>query len=112
MKESIEKALEFSNYQKTLQIQKDNLKLRLEHMLVFKFENNIFKCNVELINLVNSYESEDYIIIEDCNNNPVKINDLHTFKFELKYVYYKAYDEYYDEYEKLKKARSVKKIVS
>ena len=33
MDEKLEKALEFSNYQKTLQIQKENLKLRLEHML-------------------------------------------------------------------------------
>lgn len=112
MDEKLKKALEFSNYQQTLSLKKENLKLRLDHMLIFKFENHIFKCTIELINLVNSYKLEKYIIIEDCNHNPIKIDDLDTFQYELKYVYYKAYDEYYDEYEKLKNARNVTKIIS
>lgn len=114
MDEKLEKALEFSNYQQTLQVQKENLKLRLEHMLIVKIENNIFGCNMELINFIqtcilNKYDST---IIMDSNNNPVKIENLDSILKQFLEVYFLAYEEYLEKYNDLKKARNVKKVIS
>lgn len=112
MDEKLEKALEFSNYQKTFQIQKENLKLRLEHMLIVKIDGNIFKCSMELINFIQTCIFNEYTIILDVNNNPVKLENLKDCLQTLITVYYKAYDEYFDNYELLKKSRNIKKVVS
>ncbi len=114
MDEKLEKALEFSNYQKTLHLQKENLKIRLEHMLLLKFDNNIFLCSMELINFIqtcitNKFES---VVILDIHNNPVKINQLRDCLDSLLLIYQTAYNEYFDRYETLKKARNVKKVIS
>jgi len=114
MDEKLEKALEFSNYQKTLHIQKENLKLRLEHMLLAKFDNNIFLCNIKLINFIQTCITNNYstVVILDIHNNPVKINQLKDCLDYFLLVYYKAYNEYFDKYEILKKARNIKKVIS
>jgi len=114
MDEKLEKALEFSNYQKTLQLQKESLKLRLEHMLLVKIDNNIFMCNISIINFIQTCIDNNYdeVVILDIHNNPVKINQLKDCLDNFLLIYHKAYDEYYDKYETLKKARNVKKVVS
>jgi len=114
MDEKLEKALEFSNYQKTLQIQKENLKLRLEHMLLAKIDNNVFNCNIELINFVHTSLCCDQtsVIILDVHGNPVKINQLRDCLDSFLAVYNSAYNEYFEKYEALKKARNIKKVIS
>jgi len=114
MDEKLEKALEFSAYQKTLYLQKENLKLRLEHMLIVKFDNNIFLCSMELINFMQTCITNNIetVIILDIYNNPVKINQLRDCLDSLLVVYNTAYDEYFNKYEALKKARNVKKVIS
>ena len=114
MDEKLEKALEFSKYQQTLQVQKDNLKLRLEHMLITKIEDAVFTCSMELINFIqtcilNKYES---IVLLDIHNNPIKINDLESWVKKLLDVYNESYNEYLENYDNLKKARNVKKVIS
>ena len=114
MDEKLEKALEFSNYQKTLHIQKENLKLRLEHMMILKYDDHVFNCNMELINFIHTCINNniDSIVILDIHNNPVKISQLRECLDYFLLIYHKAYDEYFDKYEKLKKARNVKKVIS
>jgi hypothetical protein len=114
MDEKLEKALEFSNYQKTLQLQKENLKLRLEHMLIVKIGNNVFTCSIELINFMHTslYYAKESIIILDVYGNPVKITQLRDCLDLFIAVYNKAYEEYYEKYESLKKARNIEKVIS
>jgi len=114
MDEKLEKALEFSNYQKTLHIQKESLKLRLEHMLLGKFENNVFLCNMEMINFIQTCITNNYstVVILDIHNNPVEISQLRDCLDSFLLVYHNAYNEYFNKYETLKKARNVKKVVS
>ena len=114
MDEKLEKALEFSNYQKTLYLQKENLKLRLEHMLIAKYDTNVFSCSMELINFIQTCitNNMDAVVILDIHNNPVKINQLRDCLDSLLVVYHTAFDEYFNKYETLKKARSVKKVIS
>jgi len=113
MDEKLEKALEFSNYQKTLYLQKENLKLRLEHMLIVKYDNNVFTCSMELINFIQTCITNniDSVVILDIHNNPVKINQLRDCLDSLLVTYHTAYDEYFNKYETLKKARNVKKVI-
>jgi len=114
MDEKLEKALEFSKYQQTLQVQKDNLKLRLEHMLITKIENAVFNCNMELINFIQTciLNKCDSIILLDIHNNPVKIKNLDLWVHNLLSVYNESYNEYLENYNNLKKARNVKKVIS
>ncbi len=114
MDERLEKALQFSNYQKTIQTQKDNLKLSLEHKLLVKIENNIFKCSMDLINFIQTCILNDYdhTIILDCSNNPVKVKHLENILKLFLDVYYSSYEEYVSKYENLKKARNIKKVIS
>ena len=114
MDEKLEKALEFSNYQKTLHLQKENLKLRLEHMLMVKINNNVFKCSIELINFIYTTLCCDQssVVILDVHGNPVKINQLRDCLDSFLVVYNAAHNEYFNKYEILKKARNVKKVIS
>jgi len=114
MDEKLEKALEFSNYQNTLRIQKENLKLRLDHMLITRIENVVIKCDMELINFLQTciINKCEYAIILDTHKNPIKINKLDVWVSTLLNVYNTAYNEYFDKYEELKKARNVKKVIS
>lgn len=114
MDERLEKALDFSKYQQTLQIQKNNLKLRLEHMLITKFEEFVFNCSMELINFIHMCLQCDQksVIIFDVHKNPVKINDLKKCHDSFLTTYNIAYNEYLENYNKLKKSRNIKKVVS
>jgi len=114
MDEKLVNALEFSNYQKTLHLQKENLKLRLEHMLMIKFDNNVFICSMNLINFIQTCISNDIekVVILDVHNNPVEINQLRDCLDSLLTSYHNAYNEYFTKYEALKKARNVKKVIS
>jgi hypothetical protein len=114
MDEKLEKALEFSNYQKTLHLQKENLKLRLEHMLLVKFDNNIFSCSIELINFMQTCISNNIESVVILNNygDPVKVDQLRDCLDLFLGKYNTAYNEYFEKYEALKKARNVKKVVT
>ena len=108
MNENLEKALEFSNYQRTLKTKQDNLKLRLEHMLLCKYNDYIFQNSKEIITFLSLFEKT--IVIDDYNGIPVQINKPKELHKILIKNYQDAYSEYYTEYTKLKKARTIKKL--
>lgn len=114
MDERLEKALEFSNYQATLQVQKDNLKIRLNHALLLRYSNSVFKTNLKLINFIQTCINQELeeIVIEDLNGNPVKIDDLKEALKIFLNTHQQAYKEYEKSYSELKKARNIKKVVS
>ena len=47
----------------------------------------------------------------DSNHNPIMIDDLETFRDEIMDRYYTSVLEYYDQYESIKKNRSVEKLI-
>jgi hypothetical protein len=47
----------------------------------------------------------------DVNNNPIMIEDLQVFKDEIFDRYFTTTLEYYEQYELLKKSRSVEKLL-
>ena len=61
----------------------------------------------EDLNLSNIFEEEEFL---DIYKNPISV-DLESFYDEIKSRYYEVTNEYYAEYEKLRKARKVHKVL-
>jgi len=109
MDDRIQKALEFSNFRKTIEVQKSSIKARLETMLVLHYGNGRFKATPELIALINGFvanELDDAVVL-DMKQIPVKITDLDEFILKLEATYHAATNEYFTEYTKLAKSRTI-----
>jgi hypothetical protein len=110
MDDKLQKALVFSYYRVSLFNQKENIKLKMETMLVFAINGGIFKVSSDLITFVKSIIDLGYetVVLIDSNGNPIEITDLPTFLKDITSKYFEATNFYHAEYSKLKKARSVK----
>jgi hypothetical protein len=114
MDEQLQKALEFSNYRQTLAIQRKLLKEKLEAKLTFGYLGGIFLIDRSLIAFVQLCIDQGRtsgIPLVDNNNNPILIDNLIKFRDEIFDRYFSANLEYLSEYEKIKKSRSVEKLV-
>lgn len=113
MDDKLKEALEFSNYRLTLNNQKQNLKQRMNTMLTIGYSNSMFTARLELINFVQHLldkKVEQFVFVDD-NENPVLITALEDFHAKLFSAYTEALNEYYNDYEKLKKQRTTKGLV-
>ncbi len=114
MDEQLQKALEFSNYRQTLAIQKRILKEKIDAQLTYACNSGVFKIDRSLISFVQLFIDQgrvENVPLLDSNENPIMIPDLESFRDEIMDRYYNSILEYYTEYEKLKKSRSVEKLV-
>jgi hypothetical protein len=114
MDDVLKKALEFSNYNQTLNIQKKVLQEKLDLRLTYGASGGIFKIDRQLISFVQMLvdkERVENIPLIDSNNNPILIKDLNQFRDEIFDRYFSATLEYLSEYEKIKTSRSVEKLV-
>ena len=114
MQEEFQKALDFSNYRQTFAIQRKTLKEKIEAKLTYGHNGGIFKIDRTLLNFVEMLiykdRSEDVVIL-DVNENPILINNLVEFREEIFDRYFTATNEYFEEYQKIKKARSVESLL-
>jgi hypothetical protein len=112
--ESLKKALEFSNYNHTLSVQRKTMKEKMSAKLTYGYNGGIFKIDQSLMifvdMLVNQGRTSGIPII-DSNGNPILIDDMESFKDEIFDRYFTTLIEYYEEFEKIKKNRSVEKLV-
>lgn len=114
MDDRLKKALDFSNYQNTLSNQRRILKEKLNSSLVYGFNGGIFKVDRELINFVNyliSMNRKLNVPLIDSNQNPIMVEDLESFLNQITDIYFVSVFDYYSEYEKIKKSRSVEKLI-
>lgn len=110
----LQQALEFSNYQETFNNQKKILKERVKSNLTYGCNGGIFYIDTSLLTFIQSLISlgrTNNVVLLDSNENPVMIEDLNIFKDEIYNRYFSSVQEYYNENEKLKKSRSVEKIL-
>jgi hypothetical protein len=110
----LEKALSFSNYQKTITINKKSLKEKIDSKLTYGFNGGIFKIDRTLISFVQmliDHGRTENIILIDANENPILIEDLISFKDTILDRYFTSTLEYYKEYERMKRSRSVEKLI-
>jgi hypothetical protein len=115
MQEDLQKALDFSNYRHTFSIQRKTLKEKIAARLTYGFNGGIFKIDRDLLTFVQVLETNgrtEGVVLLDSNENPVLIEDLSTFKDEIFDRYFSATNEYFEEYQKLKKSRSVESLIS
>jgi hypothetical protein len=115
MEPQLKKALEFSNYRQTFAIQRKTLKEKTEAKLTYGINSGIFKIDRSLITFVQLLIDQDRKVgvpLIDANENPILIDDLEKFRDEILDRYFTSTLEYYEQYQELKKSRSVEKLLS
>jgi hypothetical protein len=114
MEEQLKKALDFSNYRQTFSIQRRTLKEKIEAKLTYGCNGGIFKIDRSLITFVQLLIDQGRVSgvpLIDTNENPILIDNLETFRDEILDRYFTATLEYYEQYQDLKKSRSVEKLL-
>jgi hypothetical protein len=114
MEEQLKKALEFSNYRQTFSIQRRLLKEKIEAKLTIGQNGGIFKIDKSLITFVQMFIDQgrtENVPLIDSNDNPIMIEDLEKFRDDIFDRYYDTTLEYYQEFQELKKSRSVEKLL-
>ena len=114
MDDRLKNALDFSNYRQTLSIQRKSLKERMQGKLTYGFNGGIFKIDQTLLSFVSILCTEGRtqgIVLLDINENPILIENLEVFKTEIFDRFFTVSFEYQEEYNKIKKSRSVEKLV-
>ncbi len=115
MDDILKSALEFSNYQNTLSIQRKNIKQQFESKLTYGFNGGIFKINQTLMSFVQmmcEMGRTNGVVILDSNETPIIIEDLTAFRDEIFNRYLSAAAEYHTQFEEIKKNRSVEKLLN
>lgn len=115
MNENLKKALDFSNYQMTLSNQRKVIREKAEAKLTFGSNGGIFKIDRSLITFVQMLIDQgrkENVPLLDVNENPILIQDLESFRDEIFDRYFSVTLEYYNEYQDIKKSRSVEKLIS
>jgi hypothetical protein len=114
MDDLLKKALDFSNYRQTLQIQKRTLKEKIDSQLTYGHNGGIFKIDRTLITFVQMLVDQgrtENIPLLDLNENPIMISDLNQFRDDILDRYFTALYDYHEKYESLRKSRTVEKLV-
>lgn len=113
MDERLQKALEFSNYTLTLTNQKKNIRNRVAQLQLVHYKGGVFKADHETIAFVKAMidmgNTNGFMI--DTKENPVKILSYEELLEKLTSAYHSATNELAAEFEKINKARNIKKIM-
>jgi hypothetical protein len=115
MDQQLKAALDFSNYQQTFSIQKKVLKERIAAKLTYGFNGGLFRIDRTLLTFVDMLCAKGRtsgVVLLDANENPILVDDLEAFREELFQRYFEVTNEYFDQYQKIKKSRSVEKLIS
>lgn len=115
MDQQLKEALDFSNYQQTFSIQKKVLKEKIAAKLTYGFNGGLFRIDRTLLTFVDMLCAKGRTagaVLLDANENPVLVDDLEAFREELFQRYFEVTNEYFDQFQKIKKSRSVEKLIS
>ena len=111
--ERLAAALDASNYRLTLNIQRENSKLKLKNHLVYSQNGGIFKITQDFISFIFALsQSKKSAVVLDSNENPVKIDDLDGFYENILDIYQEGMNDYLIEFEKFKKLRTTARVVT
>jgi hypothetical protein len=114
MEEAVKAALEFSKFNHSLSLKRKTLKDKMSAKLTLGHSGGLFKIDRSLISfvqmLVDQGRTSNVPLLDD-NDNPVVIADLEDFRDEILDRYFSVTLEYHEEFEKIKKARSVEKLL-
>lgn len=113
MDDRLQKGLAHANYRVAIHQQRENLKIRLRENLLYAHNGGIFSITPTLISFIDCMIGKEHksIVLIDDRGAPILIEDLDDFQSRISARYHESTNEYYTEYEKLKKARSVQTLV-
>ena len=113
MDDRLKAALEFSNFKQSFSTKIKQLKEKIDANLTYGHNGGIFKIDRSLLTFVDalSHTGRSSSVILDHNENPIMIEDLSSFKDEIFDRYFSATNEYYNEFQQLKKSRSVERLL-
>lgn len=114
MQEQLKKALEFANYKQTFSIQRKTLKEKIDAKLTYGFNGGLFRIDRNLLTFVETLCTKGRtsgVVLLDANENPVLVEDLESFRDDIFSRYFEATNEYFEQYQNLKKSRSVEKLL-
>ena len=113
MSTRLTQALEFANYRVTLNNQQAALRAKTQSLLSYSINGGTFTIDMQLINftklLINEGQTQSVLL--DVYQNPILV-DLEPFYKEIISRYFEVTNDYYAEYEKLRKARKVHKVLN
>lgn len=114
MNSDYEKAIEFANYQHTLSTKINRLQEQIDAKLTLGHNGGLFKIDRSLICFVDLLISKDrsQAVLLDANNKPILVDDLQSFQTEILDRYFTSTYEFFDEFENLKKQRTVEKLAN
>lgn len=112
MSTKLTKALEFANYRVTLNNQRSALRAKIESLLSYSVNGGTFTIDTTLLTFCKQLidEGEQDVVLLDIHSNPILV-DLESFYEEIRSRYFEVVNDYYIEYEKLRKARKVHKVL-
>jgi len=113
MDERLERALAFSNYSVTVNNQKENLKNRLHQVQIVHHSGGVFKADHETIGFVKTLLDLEHTecMILDSKENTIPVRSLSELLEKLVAAYMAGVQEYDAEMQKLKRSRSIAKIM-
>lgn len=112
MSTRLTQALEFANYRVILNNQQAVLRARTQSLLSYSTNGGTFTIDRPLINFCRLLleEQQTDAVLLDIYNNPIKV-DVKSFYDEILSRYFEVTNDYYAEYEKLRKSRKVHKVL-
>jgi hypothetical protein len=112
MSTRLTQALEFANYRVTLNNQQAALRAKTQSLLSYSINGGTFTIDRTLLNFCKLLldEQQNEAVLLDIYNNPIKI-DVKSFYDEVLSRYFEVTNDYYAEYEKLRKSRKVHKVL-
>lgn len=113
MDERLEKALEFANFMVTLNNQKRTLKEKYHTNCVYYHNGGTFNISKSLITFIKTLidlGNKENIVVIDDNDLPVRVDDLEKFLSDITDQYFLASNSYYNDYQLLKKNRSIEAL--
>jgi len=113
MEERLQKALEFANYRQTLNAHLHKSKIKAETLLMFSKNGGNFIINEQLICFLDYLIRNEYseATLLDSNKAPIHIADVSAFLKEVTMRYFEVTNDYLNEYQTLRKSRSVRSIL-
>jgi hypothetical protein len=112
MSTRLTQALEFANYRVTLNNQQAVLRAKTQSLLSYSINGGTFTIDRTLLNFCKLLleEQQTEAVLLDIYNNPIKV-EVKTFYDEVLSRYFEVTNDYYVEYEKLRKSRKVHKVL-
>lgn len=112
MSTRLTQALEFANYRVTLNNQQAALRAKTQSLLSYSINGGTFTIDRTLLNFCKLLleEKQTEAVLLDIYNNPIKV-EVQSFYDEILSRYFEVTNDYYAEYEKLRKSRKVHKVL-